>query len=111
MKAYEDVCKRTFNEKLRLDKEGETREWLIFDESSKCMHCSTCKSFATAKHKRYLQIIGTDQFTLDSIQKDNVSECHSFSLNTDTNEEMSEEKEIEQDNEEETPDNFWGVYY
>ena len=80
MKAYEDVRIRTFNEKWRLDKEGEKIEWLIFDESSKRMHCSTCKSFATAKHKRHMWITGTDQLKLDSIQKHQVSDCHSFSM-------------------------------
>ena len=63
-----------------MDKEGEKIEWLTFGESSKRMHCSTCKWFATAKHERHLWITGTDQLKLDSIPKHEVSDYHSFSM-------------------------------
>ena len=46
MKAYEDGRIRTFNEKWRVGKDGKTRNWLFYNEESKQMHCSTCKSFA-----------------------------------------------------------------
>ena len=85
----------------------EKREWLIFVESSKRIHCSTCKSFATAiRNMRCLTVTGTSKY-VEPLDSDSESDTEQDRETID--EEMSGDEEKGIDDEEETPDEFFRV--
>ncbi|KAK9972415.1 hypothetical protein ABG768_025722, partial [Culter alburnus] len=70
------VKKHFFKERWRKADNGESRDWLVYDETSLTMFCSVCRQHASENAKTNSFIVGTKNLKLEAIKDHESSKCH-----------------------------------
>ncbi len=70
------VKKRFFKERWRKADNGESRDWLVYEETSLTMFCSVCRQHASEDAKTNSFIVGTKNLKLEAIKDHESSKCH-----------------------------------
>lgn len=65
--------KRYFSNKWRIDDQGKPREWLSYLPDDQSMHCTYCRTYASAENVNNSFVRGTSNLKLEAI-KDHESE-------------------------------------